>query len=202
MAWPDLGPARSVAHDVRARRLPCLQSMSRRQVRPSSGTLVPGWCLYLSGRERALARDDEFAAFVAARYRALVRTGLLLAGDRGHAEAYARRTRLRLALRARQRRWSGEIATGRLPARPADRPAGGTLDPGRDDLALDVRRALAELPAGQRAVLVLRYLDDQSEAETARLLGISPGTVKSRAARGLAKLRQAGLLDREGGRHD
>ena len=205
---------------------PCLQSMSRRQVRPSSGTVVAGWCLYLGGRERALARDDEFAAFVAARYRALVRTGLLLAGDRGHAEdlaqsalirtylawgrlrdpanaeAYARRTLLRLALRARQRRWSGEIATGRLPDRPDDRPAGGTLDPGRDDLAFDVRRALAELPAGQRAVLVLRYLDDQSEAETARLLGISPGTVKSRAARGLATLRQAGLLDREGGRHD
>src|SRR6266567_2995482 len=168
---------------------PCLQSMSRRQVRPSSGTVVAGWCLYLGGRERALARDDEFAAFVAARYRALVRTGLLLAGDRGHAEDLAQSALIRTYL-----------AWGRLRDPPDDRPAGGTLDPGRDDLALDVRRALAELPAGQRAVLVLRYLDDQSEAETARLLGISPGTVKSRAARGLAKLRQAGLLDREGGR--
>jgi len=168
-----------------------------------------------------LARDDEFAAFVAARYRALVRTGLLLAGDRGHAEdlaqsalirtylawgrlrdpagaeAYARRTLLRLALRARKRQWSGEIAVGGLPDRPSD-SEGATAG----DLALDVRRALAALPAGQRAVLVLRYLDDQSEAETARILGISPGTVKSRAARGLARLRQAGLLDREGGRHD
>src|SRR6266700_178815 len=222
MAWPDLGPARSVAHDVRARRLPCLQSMSRRQVRPSSGTVVAGWCLYLGGRERALARDDEFAAFVAARYRALVRTGLLLADDRGHAEdlaqsalirtylawgrlrdpakaeSYARRTLVRLAVRARRRRWTGEISVGRLP----DPPVRGPADPGHDDLVLDVRRALAALPAAQRAVLVLRYLDDQSEAETARLLGISPGTVKSRAARGLAKLRQAGLLDREGGRHD
>ena len=170
-----------------------------------------------------MARDDEFAAFVGARYRALVRTGLLLAGDRGHAEdlaqsalirtylawgrlrdpasaeAYARRTLLRLALRARQRRWRGEITVARFPDRPAD--AAGAADVA-GDLALDVRRALAELPAGQRAVLVLRYLDDQSEAETARLLGISPGTVKSRAARGLARLRQAGLLDREGGRHD
>ena len=70
------------------------------------------------------------------------------------------------------------------------------------DLVVDVRRALAALPISQRAVLVLRFLDDQSEAETARLLGISVGTVKSRAARGLAKLRQAGLLDLEGGRHD
>src|SRR5215471_5806954 len=116
---------------------------------------------------------------------------MLLAGDRGHAEdlaqsalirtylawgrlrdpanaeAYARRTLLRLALRARQRRWSGEVAVGRLPDRPADPDAVGG-----GDLALDVRRALAELPASQRAVLVLRYLDDQSETETARLLGI------------------------------
>ncbi len=149
-----------------------------------------------------------------------MRTGLLLAGDRGHAEdlahfalirtylawgrlrdpagaeAYARRTLLRLALRARKRRWSGEIAVGGLPDLPADG------DGSAGDLALDVRRALAALPAGQRAVLVLRYLDDQSEAETARLLGISQGTVKSRAARALARLREAGLLDHEGERHD
>jgi len=167
-----------------------------------------------------VARDDEFAAFVAARYRALVRTGLLLTGDTGHAEdltqsalirtylawgrlrepanaeAYARRTLVRLALRARQRRWTAEVATAQLP----ENGTGSLAD--ADDLVLDVRRALAALPAAQRAVLVLRYLDDQSEAETARLLGISPGTVKSRAARGLASLRQAGLLDREGGRRE
>lgn len=167
-----------------------------------------------------MARDDEFAAFVAARYRALVRTGLLLTGDSGYAEdltqsalirtylawgrlrepanaeGYARRTLVRLALRARQRRWTAEVATGQVPERDAGRRAD------INDLALDVRRALAALPAAQRAVLVLRYLDDQSEAETARLLGISPGTVKSRAARGLASLRQAGLLDHEGERHE
>ena len=65
-----------------------------------------------------------------------------------------------------------------------------------------MRRALAALPPGQRAVLVLRYFDDQSEAETARLLGISPGTVKSRAARGLAALRQSGLLAQVGTFHE
>ena len=164
-----------------------------------------------------VARDDEFAAFVAARYRALVRTGLLLSGDLGHAEdlvqsalirtylawgrlsdpgnaeAYARRTLARLAVRARGRRWRGEVATGDLPE-----PARAVAAADHGGLAVDVRRALAALPAGQRAVLVLRYLDDLSEAETARLLGVSPGTVKSRAARGLASLRAAGLLDREG----
>lgn len=165
-----------------------------------------------------MSRDAEFAEFVTARYRALVRTGLLLTGDSGHAEdlaqsaliktylawgrirepesaeAFARTTLIRLALRARRRHWNSEVATGRMPE-PAPAGSDGT---GPTDLVLDVRRALTRLPADQRAVIVLRYLDDQSEAQTARLLGISQGTVKSRASRGLASLRQAGLLDREG----
>ena len=171
-----------------------------------------------------MARDDEFAEFVAARYRALVRTGLLITGDTGHAEdlaqsalirtylawarlrhpanaeAYARRTLVRLALRARQRRWTAEIAAGSNPSDGAE--ASDTSWSGPDDLALDVRRALAALPPTQRAVLVLRYLDDQSETETAELLNIPLGTVKSRTNRALASLRRAGLLDLEGGRHD
>jgi len=53
------------------------------KLRGGSGTDGGCWRLYSSGREHAVARDDEFAAFVAARYRALVRTGLLLTGDTG-----------------------------------------------------------------------------------------------------------------------
>jgi RNA polymerase sigma-70 factor (sigma-E family) len=57
-------------------------------------------------------------------------------------------------------------------------------------------RGLAALPARQRAVLVLRYFEDLSEAETAAVLGCSVGTVKSHAARGLARLRaSAGQAD-------
>jgi len=52
-------------------------------------------------------------------------------------------------------------------------------------------RALAALPPRQRAVLVLRYFDDLSEAETAQMLGCSLGTVKSQAAQAMAKLRKA-----------
>jgi RNA polymerase sigma-70 factor (sigma-E family) len=133
---------------------------------------------------------------------ALIRTYLAWGRlrDPANAEPYARRALVRLALRARQRRWTAEFAAGGSPGDGTGAAAGAW--PGPDELALDVRRALAALPSGQRAVLVLRYLDDQSEDETARLLNIPLGTVKSRAARGLASLRRAGLLDLEGGRHD
>ena len=57
-------------------------------------------------------------------------------------------------------------------------------------------RALAQLPAGQRAVLVLRYYEDLTEAQTAAVLGCTVGSVKAQASRALAKLRAiAGLSD-------
>jgi RNA polymerase sigma factor (sigma-70 family) len=58
---------------------------------------------------------------------------------------------------------------------------------GEDGLVL--WSAVRRLPAGQRAVLVLRYHEDLPEAEVARLLGLPLGTVKSLAHRGLARLR-------------
>ena len=74
----------------------------------------------------------------------------------------------------------------RLVARPPD-------EAGREDDRVDdeVRSALADLPKQQRAVLVLRYYLDFSEAQIADTLGCSVGTVKSNASRGVAKLRAA-----------
>jgi RNA polymerase sigma-70 factor (sigma-E family) len=155
-----------------------------------------------------LAEPDGFAAFVAARYAALVRTAFLFVGDRGHAEdlvqsalsrtyshwarirsrsaaeAYTRTTMARLAGRWSHRRWVGELASGVSPEESDG------LDPlaGRAQ-ALDLYAALGRLPWPQRAVLVLRYFEDLSEAETAAVLRCSPGTVKSRASRALAALR-------------
>jgi RNA polymerase sigma factor (sigma-70 family) len=67
----------------------------------------------------------------------------------------------------------------------------------RATAALDVRIAVGRLPWAQRVVLVLRYLDDLPEAEVARLLGCSVGTVKSRASRALSALRSSDLLSPE-----
>ena len=61
-------------------------------------------------------------------------------------------------------------------------------------------RALAQLPAGQRAVLVLRYYEDLSEAQTAALLGCSVGSVKTQASRALKKMR--GIVGQQGGAVD
>lgn len=58
-------------------------------------------------------------------------------------------------------------------------------------LRLDIYRALKELPSRQRQVVILRYLGDVSENDTAQMLGISTGAVKTHASRGLARLREA-----------
>jgi len=70
--------------------------------------------------------------------------------------------------------------------------AAGSPGRGQEQHALadTVRRALAALPARQRAVLVLRYFEDLPEAQVADLLGCSVGTVKTHASRGIRQPRQ------------
>ncbi|MDF5757884.1 SigE family RNA polymerase sigma factor [Spongiactinospora sp. TRM90649] len=83
-----------------------------------------------------------------------------------------------------RRRWRAEIPTSSPPDRAVD-----------DDTAMllgareAVRQALAALPVKQRAVVVLRYFADLSDAEIAVVLGCSVPTVRSQASRALAKLR-------------
>jgi RNA polymerase sigma-70 factor (sigma-E family) len=75
---------------------------------------------------------------------------------------------------------------------PGELPALGLpSEPATSDDHLVVLAALQALPRHQRAIVVLRYLQDLSEADTARALGISVGAVKSGAARALARLRSA-----------
>lgn len=88
-----------------------------------------------------------------------------------------------------RRRWRGEIPTADLPEPRPDRHRPGS-DPtdalnDRDELW----RALGRLPRRQRAVVVLRYFEDLTEAQTAQALGVTVGTVKSQTSKALAAMR-------------
>jgi RNA polymerase sigma-70 factor (sigma-E family) len=153
------------------------------------------------------ARDESgFDEFVAERSHDLLRTALLLTGDRGHAEdllqtalvkayrrwdrigrenryAYVRRIVVTSAASWRRLRVTQEIVS--LPAHDRAGP-----DPTDDVAERDtMHTALASLPRRMRAVLVLRYAEDLSEATTAEALGCSVTTVRSQTQRGLARLR-------------
>ena len=84
----------------------------------------------------------------------------------------------------RWHRWGSRVQLGDVPEAAAD---DACLRRSNDRDAL--RRALAMLPPRQRAVLVLRYLEDLPDAAIADLLGCQPATVRSQAMRGLATLR-------------
>jgi RNA polymerase sigma-70 factor (sigma-E family) len=106
----------------------------------------------------------------------------------GPPEPYVRRALATTYATWWRRRWRGERPTGELPDR-GDPAATAPVDD-RDALW----RALGALPRRQRAVVVLRYYEDLSEADTASALGISTGTVKSQAAKALAALRRDAAL--------
>ena len=153
-----------------------------------------------------------FDEFVVTRSPALLRTAYLLTGDHGLAEdllqttlakcwfawgridgppePYVRRALATTYATWWRRKWRAERPTGELP----DRGAAAATAPVEDRDAL--WRALGLLPRRQRAVVVLRYYEDLSEAETAAALGISTGTVKSQAAKALSALRRDADLQR------
>jgi len=157
----------------------------------------------------------DFDAYVRTHGQALCRAAFLLTGDRHLAEdlvqtalakvavrwtrvidkgdptPYVRTVIVRTAIAWRRRRWRGEVPTSPLPE-PADNEHITFVDR-RERL----HRALLLVPPRQRAALVLRFYEDLTEADTARAMGCSIGTVKSQTAKGLARLRT--LLEQEGG---
>lgn len=149
--------------------------------------------------------DARLAEYVRGQWPALVHYATLLCGDDGEAEEVVQATLTRVALRwrfvqdksnpdgyVRRALIRACIASGKPRRRePVLDDIAGVVDVERsrqvDDSEM-VRRALATLPPRQRAVLVLRYLDDASDATTADQLGCSVGTVRSQAAKGLARV--------------
>jgi len=157
-----------------------------------------------AARRRPHERRVDFDEFVRARVAALGRIAYLLTGDRHQAEdlvqvtlercavhwhrlddpdAYARRVLYSRAVSWWRRRRRGEVLTDR-PPEPAAGPVGDL------DLRVVLQRALARLTPRQRAVLVLRFYEDHTERETARLLDVTVGTVKSQTRHALRRLRQ------------
>lgn len=149
--------------------------------------------------------EPTFEDFVVARGDALLRLALMLTGDRHHAEdlvqsvlakAYVRWSRvaamerpeayLKKVLVNDHLRWWRRGSREVLVGTPADGVVG---DDGRHEARDAAWQLLGRLPNRQRAVLVLRYYEDLSDAEIAVVLGCAQGTVRSQAARGLAALR-------------
>jgi RNA polymerase sigma-70 factor (sigma-E family) len=151
----------------------------------------------------------EFVDFVNERSAVLLRGAYLLCGgDRGAAEdllqdvlarMYPRWRRIRGDPEAYARAALANAAANRWRRRArrvAEAPLDAAVQPGvagpeqyvaeRDSVV----RALGELPARMRAVLVLRYFHDLTEAQTAAALGCRVGTVKSQTSRGLTRLRE------------
>jgi RNA polymerase sigma-70 factor, ECF subfamily len=158
--------------------------------------------------------ERDFRDFVTARAAALQRTAYLLVGDWalaedlvqtalvktylawsrlggiGAVESYARKVMVTTATSWWRRRWHAELSTAAPPDRSVADDTEACAERDR------VWRLVRALPPRQRAVLVLRYYEDLPEAEVARVLDLSVGTVKSHTARALTTLRRRLDLER------
>jgi RNA polymerase sigma-70 factor (sigma-E family) len=148
--------------------------------------------------------DVEFREFYASQYTRLCWLGLLLSGDQAEAEELAQEALVRTWWRWAVRRPDDPAAYARkvlvnrrrsllrragVEARFLARTRTEPVPPPGDEQAMVLWQAVQALPPRQRAVLVLRFHEDLTEVEVARLLGLPLGTVKSLAHRGLARLR-------------
>jgi RNA polymerase sigma-70 factor (sigma-E family) len=158
----------------------------------------------------ALSDDgrDTFTAWAMAARPRLVRTAYLLTGDQGRAEDLVQQVLLKIAVRwtrlrdgnvdgyARTVLYRDQVSWWRKKRDVISSVPSSALRAAGDDLGTSVDRvlvmqqALARLTPKQRAVLVLRFYDDLSERDTAEVLGVSPGTVKSQTSAALRQLRE------------
>jgi RNA polymerase sigma-70 factor (sigma-E family) len=154
---------------------------------------------------------DEFDEFVRSRTTSLLRAAYLLTGDQhlaedlvqsalarthrawktlhhsGNAEAYTRKIMYHLQVSWWRRNKVAESMPGEMPEPRRGHDGGDIAE--HMSMRLTLRQALAKLTPKQRAVLVLRFYEDRSEAEAATILELNVGTIKSQTAKALNRLR-------------
>lgn len=155
------------------------------------------------------SKRRRYEEFVAANADGLVQLAYAICGDRGGAEdaaqealtrVYQRWSRLtdplaygrRTAINATRDDWRRSQRTDHAHQKEARSRTADAADDPQERFVTNsaLMDALEELPHGQRAVIVLRYGSQLSEAETAATLNITTGTVKSQTARALARMRE------------
>ncbi|TWJ12665.1 RNA polymerase sigma-70 factor (sigma-E family) [Stackebrandtia albiflava] len=173
-------------------------------MRAARGPAAPGHDPPTTAETTSTDVDTEFSRFAAANTMSLLRTAYLLTGDqqlaedlvqeslartylswrrlhhRGNAAAYTRKVMYHRQVSWWRRRKVAETLTDTMPTTPA---------PGRDlALELAIRQAVLRLHRAHRAVIVLRFFEDQTETEIAQTLGLSRSTVHHKLQRALKRL--------------
>jgi RNA polymerase sigma-70 factor (sigma-E family) len=157
----------------------------------------------------AMSTEQDFVQFVSARWSSLYRLAYLLTasptaaedllqtafekayvswsriGRMEFPEAYVRRMMVNALVSSRRRAWLREVPSASMPEVSA-----GAIDVGVLDRSL-LWPLVCALPVRQRAVIVLRYYEDLTEAQIADVLGCAPGTVKSQTSAAMKALRRA-----------
>jgi RNA polymerase sigma-70 factor (sigma-E family) len=169
--------------------------------------------------EQSAVARDQFERFARRVSPSLLRTACLLSGDRGHAEDLLQATLWRTARHWEEIRHAPDAYAhkvlvnlsrdrrrelGRRPSEVRASDVRPEVDLDRTERLLErdaMTHAVRQLPQAQREVLVLRFFLDLSVAQTAAVLGVSQGTVKSHTSRALARMREL-LAERPENTHD
>ncbi|MFE4962329.1 SigE family RNA polymerase sigma factor [Streptomyces sp. NPDC056660] len=170
-------------------------AVSARQTRP-----YPSFASYVRARQSVLLRTARSLTANPSDAEDLLQTALAKTyvaweriEDHRALDGYVRRALLNTRTSQWRKRRVDEFVCDELPE---PEPAGGGDDPAERQALRDAMwRAIMKLPARQRAMVVLRYYEDLSEVQTAEVLGVSVGTVKSAVSRALGKLREDPELD-------
>jgi RNA polymerase sigma-70 factor (sigma-E family) len=174
---------------------PVCTSASKAAV-PATQTLAyPSFASYVKARQPVLLRTARSLTANPSDAEDLLQTALTKTyvaweriEDHRALDGYVRRALLNTRTSQWRKRKVDEFATDEIPE---PEPLPGDDDPAERQALHDAMwRAIMKLPARQRAMVVLRYYEDLSEVQTAEVLGVSVGTVKSAVSRALGKLRE------------